>query len=407
MSTPASNEGKLCCAICGDAILPPTLELSETTKWRAEVVLLSDPAREFEQLREHYQGGKRQNAPRMSLQITQEIRKDRARVIKEDRFQIITSKEEEEELAYNQEEVLANHSYGRDMNGEWGSMPYYIATHGACLEVAESAMRHSPHDIFVRDLRTLWKVLRMRFKVDDSYYMSLIMDSVARPQRIQLPHAYYMPFRPSPLAMGYAPGEEADQAAASNHKIERWEAAYPLHVPDATETILKNLKSLPPAPATIPEAIHSQKKFLALPPELQNHICTFLTSSHGMPNLCNGLLPQSVWREILISGRCLPFLRDLDVNIIQDFCARWDREQGDREPNWELLVRKLSQEAWGIYDVEKSILKIPNGLRNRRRIWKLVEEMYVGDLVPIARAVYLGAEPVAVPRYWDEGGEPV
>ncbi|KAI0106366.1 hypothetical protein F4776DRAFT_646302 [Hypoxylon sp. NC0597] len=406
MSTPASYVGKLCCSICGDAILPQTSELSETTKWQAEAVLLSDPAREFEQLGEHYRGGKRRNAPRLKLEITQEVRKDRARVIQGDRLQIIIA-EGDEESADSQEEVLANHSNGRDVNGEWASIPYYIVTHGGCLELAETVMRRSPHDIVVRDLRTLWKVLRMRFEVDDSYYMSSTTDSVERPQRIQLPHAYYMPFRPPLLAMGYAPGEQADQAAASDHKIERWEAAYPVHVPDATATILENLNTLPPAPATIPEATPFSKKFVALPPELQIHVCSFLTSRHGMPSVCNGLLPQWVWREILLGGRCLPFLRDLDINVAKDFCSRWDREHSHCEPNWELLVRKLSQEAWGIYDAEKSMLKVPNGLRNRRRIWKLVEEMYVGDLVPIAQASYLGIEPVRVPRYWNEGGEQV
>ncbi|KAI0836853.1 hypothetical protein F5Y06DRAFT_272434 [Hypoxylon sp. FL0890] len=405
MSNPVSYDGKLCCAICGDDIPPPTSETSETTRWRTEAMLLSDPAREFEQLGEHYRGGKRQNAPRLNLQIKHEIRKDRARVTQGDRLRIINT--EDEEPDHYQEEVLANHSYGSDESGEWALTPYYIATHRACLEVAETTMHHSPHDIVVRDLRTLWKVLRMRFEVDDNYYMSSESETVGRPQRIQLHHAYYMPFRPSPLAMGYTPGEQADAAAASNQKMERWEAAYPLHVSDMTEVILDNLRTLPPASATIPEAVPFHKKFLALPPELQNHICSFLASRHGMPSVCNGLLPQWVWREVLLAGRCLPFLRDFDVSVVKSFCSQWDRDRRDCEPNWELLVRKLSQEAWGIFDAEKSCLKVPNGLRNRRRIWKLVEEMYVGDLVPMARATYSGTEPVRVPRYWNEEGEPV
>ncbi|KAI1136377.1 hypothetical protein F5Y05DRAFT_415147 [Hypoxylon sp. FL0543] len=404
MSNSASYEGKLCCTICGDAILPATSDLYETTRWQAEAVLLSDPAREFEHLVEHYKGGKRRNVPKISLQIVQGIRKDRARLVQANRLWIVTT-EGDEESDHNQEEVLATHSYGRDENGDWAVTPYYIATHRACLEVAEATMRDSPHDIVVRDLRTLWKVLRMRFEVDDSYYMSSAADSVARPQRIQLPHAYYMPFRPSPLAMGYAPGEQADAVAASNHNIERWESAHPLHVPDVTEAVLENLKSLPPAMTTIPEALPFQKRFLALPPELQNHICSFLVSRHGMPSMCNGLLPQWIWREVLLGGRCLPFLQDLDVNIVKDFCASWDRDRRHHEFNWELLVRKLSQEAWAICDAETSILKVPNGLRNRRRIWKLVKEMYVGDMVPMPRAAYSGTEPVTVPRYWNEGGE--
>ncbi|KAI1412729.1 hypothetical protein F5Y13DRAFT_162557 [Hypoxylon sp. FL1857] len=403
MSNPASYEGKLCCAICGNAVLPPTSEVGDATRWQTEAMLLSDPAREFEQLGEHYRGGKRRHAPRLNLHAAQDIRKDRARVIQGDSLRIITSKDDEG-LEQGQEGVLANYSPNHHENEEWASTPYYIVTHEACLEVAESVMRRSPHHIVLRDLRTLWKVLHMRFEVEDSYYMSSVTDE-ARPQRVQLPHAYYMPFRPSLLAMGYAPGDESNAATAVNCDMERWEAACPLHVPDITESVLKNLNYLPPAPVTMPEAIPFQKKFLALPPELQNHVCSFLTSRHGMPNVCNGLLPQRVWREVLLGGQCLPFLGTLDISAVKDFYARWEQDRSNCEPNWELLVRKLSQEAWGIWDAETSLLKVPNGLRNRRRIWKLVEEMYVGDLVPMARATHAGTEPVRVPRYWDERGK--
>ncbi|KAI2471117.1 hypothetical protein F4781DRAFT_388132 [Annulohypoxylon bovei var. microspora] len=397
MSSPAPHEGKLCCAICGDAILTPTSKLSSAEKWQTEAVLLSDPDWEFEQLEEHYRGGKTKNVERLDIPTTRGIRKDRARVIKKDRLQIIAT-DGGGDTSDQQEEVKSNRSRGRMENGDLVVTPYYIATHGACLEVAETAMRRSPHDIAVRDLRTLWKVLRMRFKVDDSYLIGTTVDFVASPRRIQLPHGYYMPFRPAPVFLGSSPNEGISQ------KAERWEAAYPLHVPDVTSAVLENLKSLPPATAAIPEAVSFQKRFLALPPELRDHVCSFLASRNGMPGVCNGLLPQWVWREVLLRGECLPFLRDLDIAVARAFCAQWNRDHGNREPNWELLVRKLSQEAWSIWDAESSSLKVPNGLRNRRRIWQLVEEMFVGDLVPVKRVTPMHSDHVAVPRYWDERG---
>ncbi|KAI0880461.1 uncharacterized protein GGS22DRAFT_174911 [Annulohypoxylon maeteangense] len=397
MSSPVPYMGKLCCTICGDAIVPPTHQLSEAEKWQAEAVLLSDPDREFEQLEEHYRDGKKHNAQRFNISATREIRKDRAHVIEKDRLRIITA-DENGDVSTQQEEVKSNRSYGHEENGEWVVTPYYIATHAACLEVAETAMRRSPHDIAVRDLRTLWKVLRMRFKVDDTYLMSSTIDFIASPQRIQLPHSYYMPFRLAPILSESFPG-------VVDGNLERWEAAYPLNIPDMTTAVLENLRSLSPAVAAIPEAVSFQERFLALPPELQDHVCSFLVSRNGMSSTCNVLLPQWTWREVLLRGECLPFLQDVDIAVVRDFCLRWKRDNGSREPNWELLVRKLSQEAWSIWDAESSSLKVPNGLRNRRRIWQLVEEMYVGDLVPVKRVTLMNSGCVSVPRYWDERGE--
>lgn len=178
-------------------------------------------------------------------------------------------------------------------------------------------------------------------------------------------------------------------------------------MPKLTSAILENLRSLPPATAAIPESLAFQKRFLALPPELRDHVCSFLVSRNGMRSACNGLLPQWVWRDVLLTGKCLPFLPEIDASVVQGFCTLWEEEEEEgrgRELNWEFLVRRLSQEDWSIWDAESSSLKVPNGLRNRRRVWQLVEEMYVGDLVPVQRTTQ-GTYCVAVPRYWGRAGE--
>ncbi|KAI0382558.1 hypothetical protein F5Y04DRAFT_252906 [Hypomontagnella monticulosa] len=399
MSGSSLYEGKLCCAICGDVIPPLTSEFTEGTRWQTEAVLLSDPTREFEQLEEHYRGGKRKAAPRLELQTTEDILKTRAHVIEGDRLRLVAT-EGDGDSGHDQEEVRANNAYGRLENGQWDPTPYYIATHGACLEVAEITMRSSPHNIAVRDLRTLWKVLRMRFEVSDSHYMGSISGTVPQPQRINMPHSYYMLFRPPVIT---EPG-----TAVSKSENERWEAAYPLHVPDLTAAILDNLRDLPLASTAIPEAVPFREGFVMLPPELREQVCSLLVSRRGMPSSCNGLMPQWVWRELLLDGTCLPFLWDLDIAVVKDFCARWDRDHKGEEPNWELLVRKLSQQAWCVWDAESSSLRVPNGLRNRRRIWKLVEEMYVGDFISVAPTERSGyADLPAVPMYWDRGGDPL
>ncbi|XXH01239.1 arginine metabolism regulation protein II [Hypoxylon texense] len=405
MSGWSSYEGQLCCAICGDAILPPTPEPSASLKWQTEAVLLSDPDQEFEQLERHYRGGKKRDAPRLDPHVGHGIRKDRAQVIGGDRLRILPAEKEDTEGGQDREhEVRANNSYIYEVNDQWAVTPYHIATHGACLEVAEDVMHRSPHDIVVRDLRTLWKVLRMRFEVDDSYYMSTVTGAVSRPQRVQLPHGYYMPFRSSRLASG-DPSIEQNATDSSGGDHERWEASYPLFVPDLTSAILENLGTLPPVMAAIPESLAFQRQFLALPPEMRDHVCSFLVSRNGMRSTCNGRLPQWVWRDVLLIGQCLPFLPEIDVSVVEDFCSQWEEQHPGKEPNWEFLVRRLSQEDWSIWDAESSSLKVPNGLRNRRRIWQLVEEMYVGDLVSVQRATHHGTDHVAVPRYWDRAGE--
>jgi hypothetical protein len=67
---------------------------------------------------------------------------------------------------------------------------------------------------------------------------------------------------------------------------------------------------------------------------------------------------------------CLTLAWDLDVNVIRI------KEQA-RNWNWELLVRKLSQLK--IHEPGDTSLELPLQLKNRRRIWRLLEEARVGD----------------------------
>ncbi|KAI5863730.1 hypothetical protein GGS23DRAFT_604744 [Durotheca rogersii] len=389
MATASSFEGQLCCAICGYVIAPETAAPDGGTSWQTEAVLLSDPAREFEQLEVHYRGGKRADAPRLDPgAAATAIRKDAARVVEGNRLRLVGSEPPAPALGWWNDAgwedwgVRANESYSDVVDGEYLSTPYYVATHGACLALAEDAVRRGP----LRDLRALWKALRARYEVDDSYYAGTAVGAAPRPQRVPLPHGYYLP-------------EHRDAGA------ERWEAAHPLAVPDLTAAVLQSLEALPPPAAPGPAAAAFQQRFAALPAELRDHICSFLAARGGLPAACNGLLPQWAWREVLLRGECLPFLRDLDAGAAARFCARWEAEGPRPEPNWELLVRKLGQENWRTWDAEASSLGVPGGLRNRRRVWKLVEEMYVGDLVPVRRAMPPAGGPAVVPRYWDKRGE--
>lgn len=79
--------------------------------------------------------------------------------------------------------------------------------------------------------------------------------------------------------------------------------------------------------------------------------------------------------KLLVNPRTLPWLWDLDVGYIRDkqLSARWV---------WEVLVRSISQPD--IHMPSNDSLHIPISLRNRRRIWRILEEARVNDL-PVKR----------------------
>jgi hypothetical protein len=87
-------------------------------------------------------------------------------------------------------------------------------------------------------------------------------------------------------------------------------------------------------------------------------------------------LSQDWWREALVKKEMFPWLWDMDVDIVYSKTGDW---------NWELLARKLSQVQ--IHEPTDTSLALPLALRNRRRIWRLLEEARVDDVAgPEGRA---------------------
>ncbi|ORY68197.1 uncharacterized protein BCR38DRAFT_334427, partial [Pseudomassariella vexata] len=190
----------------------------------------------------------------------------------------------------------------------------------------------------------------------------------------------------------------------------------PSRMPDLTSDIISNLEKLHSDDAD-PDIQEFRGQFLALSYELRDKIVSFMGSPSGLSTHCTRWLPQEVWRDILLENKYLPFLWDLDHDML--FNHSKEAAQAGINLDWELLVRKLSQGVeWsqrpqnGSGELEPMLecypdLRIPNGLRNRRRIWQLVEEMFVGDVLPVARPWTHGTQVPCMPRYWDEYGDPV
>lgn len=119
------------------------------------------------------------------------------------------------------------------------------------------------------------------------------------------------------------------------------------------------------------------KKICSLPPELYELIFENLFSAKGVAAECNRILPQSFWRDHLLSHSLIPWLWDLS-----DEAIRLNQKSPQKRKtywDWERLVRMLSQPE--IFVDDPKML----GLRNRKRIWENTEQIISvkpGDYLP-------------------------
>jgi hypothetical protein len=128
--------------------------------------------------------------------------------------------------------------------------------------------------------------------------------------------------------------------------------------------------------------------FVSLPAEIEDEI---LKQLHPFinPSLAR-ILPPSTWRRFLFSGTLLPWLWDLNPSILTS-------QQSNNNPpfnadgawDWELLVRQLAQVE--VFEDGNIMADVQLGLRNRRRIWRLVDDARMGD-------------SAAVLKHWGDAG---
>jgi hypothetical protein len=116
----------------------------------------------------------------------------------------------------------------------------------------------------------------------------------------------------------------------------------------------------------------SIKKTLALSKKLPQEIIDLMCEMMLFKNpslVCTRQIDQKHWSRGLSKGRLLPLLWDVDITSYNE---AWD---------YELLVRQLAQDEF--LDMASKLREdVPAGLLNRCRIWKLLEEMYIGDVSP-------------------------
>lgn len=145
-----------------------------------------------------------------------------------------------------------------------------------------------------------------------------------------------------------------------------------------TELILSHLQLLPKGLQHFSITSSSQKappSLPPLPPEIIHCIIEQLKPFSDPPLACQFVIFPSHWRQALLDGTLLPWLSDLDQRIVMRKEA--ELQEGD-EWNWKLLVRQLAQD--NLYEPRKVLEDLPLGLRNRRRIWRLVSDIMATEV---------------------------
>ncbi|KAF7166705.1 hypothetical protein CNMCM5623_000249 [Aspergillus felis] len=190
------------------------------------------------------------------------------------------------------------------------------------------------------------------------------------PRRVVEPHWYY--FRDTYLfhKVAWAFGER---------QVYEYEMA-PSPIPGLTQEILSYLQ---PLPQPLQEQSGISLKLAALPTELQDMIYKNLHPFINPEQTCTRSLPSRLWRDLLFNQQILPWLWDLDISALQSCPVTSDAVdvptfEAEEVWDWERLVRTLAQVE--VFEPGQPLEHAPLRLRNRRRIWRLLEEAEDGDI---------------------------
>ncbi|KAI3556944.1 hypothetical protein CABS02_02951 [Colletotrichum abscissum] len=127
----------------------------------------------------------------------------------------------------------------------------------------------------------------------------------------------------------------------------------PLEIEELTSCLLQNLRTGRSEVTRTKKGTMLTDNLSKLPTEILDNILAAM--GRDMPPESSHQLPQRLWKDQLKAGSrgLLPWLWDIDPACVD---------------------AKDSELCPGAH--------VPGGLHNRRRIWQLLEEMFVGDTLP-------------------------
>lgn len=353
------------CAICG-------LHFWSGQRWRHDAVVLGDLSREYE-----YVQANRKYRPELQdpAVFSAGGLSDRCSMIKGCGFEL--------PAVSGDCFVYAADTDGSN-GGPDGENTVYIPIHRSCFLISIKAPVWDQAG--VSPLRAMFRVLRHRFQVNWTQVL----------RRFPPPHDedFFDHFSGRKVCInfsGFQNTEGTERGYVSYRSFDKEDAVGgehylahdPLNIPAPTSTILESLEPRPHLERT-DEISQFRKRFRRLPNELKLRVLDYVVAPQDWPLHCTRLLGPRFWKSLFNKNHpCFAWLWDLD----QDMIRRTDPEL---KQDWELLFRKLSQEPKAAncfvenpesdFQAFRDILKVvPPGLEGRRRIWKLLEEMYIGD----------------------------
>ncbi|KAG8624062.1 hypothetical protein KVT40_009038 [Elsinoe batatas] len=272
---------------------------------------------------------------------------------------------------------------------EWAFTPdqdrynFIMAFHESCLEISKRFMISHTSTLTTRisDTGQLWNALE-----------PIVRDfSINKmPKLIEIPSQYYglSEWQSGTWELFTDLDENDDEDdELLNEEYERYCSQFyyvesdPLNIPDMTQSVLQGLQPLPNQVPVLMSSVwqgyltnrdHNHTSLLhriiRLPWELRSAILFQHRPFDDMSREPNYLFPPVMWKEALLNG-LLPWLWDLDHTIVE---SHPDSSDG-REWNWEALARTLAQDD--ILLPGPGMPNCPRGLKNRRRIWQLVDDL--------------------------------
>ncbi|KAI1407359.1 hypothetical protein F5Y13DRAFT_206389 [Hypoxylon sp. FL1857] len=399
-------------------------KLEKQTKWWSDIRLLHDPGDEVDKLCADIAMPDADRTPLEPGAVRADIQEYEARWVSTGIFYFVTAGG-----------ITTVDMAGRHSDHDRA----YIPAHAICIGMAKRVF--SSTKSYLRDMRGLWTALRWRYGierkhsdfnhganytlVDNEFYMpswSWWFDSLEAEHNL---------FYRLQIACAGWPGPSDDIPLVNYvHTF----GSNPLEIENLTENILLNIRECRRNAPLDREAEAFRGRLNSLPAELSDAICAEISSPRDLPRITTRILPQSFWKNLLKARTALPWLWDIDLDLIDTKAAEPCPGGSDFEWNWELLVRQLSRGVdFGIradgprpphyrYDrfsetnrstewfrtctgYSDDLAHVPAGLHNRRRIWQLLEEMFVGDRLPHPNEFHRESREHCLVMPWTKSGD--
>jgi len=333
----ASEEVITACNICGAPLNSPNELGSEPTRtalyWTSRAILLSDDSLDF-------------TTTFLEGLPVELLARDRA-----------ITRLPAEPLAWSCFRITDGDRKGKVIaanfaDGDWHAEVYF-PVHEACVQIIDrfldTGLTAPPPFVGQWTMSKIWDVLRLRVEADKShretsYYPVGLYE-------LYPPHGYYI--------------DREDRHCLHN----------PLDTDRYTSKLLEHLTVLPDLRSGSPPeraVARLRQGFEKLPRELQDKIIDCMAPLNPVPIACNRTLSPATWRRMLCHRSCFPFLWDIDISAIDAYA---DREGPALD--YELLFRQLAQPD--VFNKGQPLQDISHALHNRRRIWRVLQNMRAGD----------------------------